>query len=113
MGQVIILGAILVAIILTMGLVAMDRHEYRLALKKIEKEAEESRENFRLQTIELWQKALIQSYEFSYESEKMGLQLMKRMLDTLDKAIELQSLTAIPDPSDSPANTSDTLEEGV
>lgn len=109
MGQVIILGAILLAIILSMGLTAMDRHEYRLALKKIEKEAEESRENFRLQTIELWQKALIQSYEFSYESEKMDLQLMKRMLDTLDKAIELQSLTAIPDPSDSLSSSPATL----
>lgn len=61
MGQVIMLGAILLAIILSMGLTAMDRHEYRLALKKIEKEAEESRKNFRLQTIELWQKAALNS----------------------------------------------------
>lgn len=113
MGQVIILGAILIAAILSMGLLAMDRHEYRLALKKIEKEAEESRENFRLQTIELWQKALIQSFEFSYESEKLDRQLEKRMLDILEKAIELQSLTAAPAPSDSQAITSDTLGEGV
>ena len=109
MGQVIILGAILIAATLSMGLLAIDRHEYRLALKKIEKEAEESRKNFRLQTIELWQKALIQSFEFSYESEKLDLQREKRLLDILEKTIEQQSLVTVPAPSDSPSSSPATL----